>query len=56
MELFKTYPCRKCDKNGVRHEGLLCYECWSWLTYGKPAEPNELRGDGAAKNIPPPRK
>jgi len=43
-------PCRNCD-NGVRRKGGLCYECWHWLTYGRDAEPNELRGDGAARNL-----
>jgi len=51
---WRTYACRNCEENGVRREGTLCYECWHWLTYGRSAEPNDLRGDGAARNIPAP--
>jgi len=53
---FKTYRCRNCELRGVRHEGTLCYECWHWFEYGRDAEPDELRGDGAARNLPPPGK
>lgn len=49
------YACRGCTVRGVRHEGTLCYECWHLLTYNRSAEPNELRGDGAARNLPPPQ-
>lgn len=54
--MVRTYACRNCEKNGVRHDGGLCYECWHWLTYGRTAEPDSLRGDGAARNIPPPHQ
>lgn len=52
----KLYPCRNCEDRGVRHDRGLCYECWHLLYYGRPAEPNHLRGDGAAKNLPAPGK
>ena len=55
MDNFRRiWWCRNCMKHGVRHEGGLCYGCWHVIEYGREAEPDEFRGDGAAKNIPGP--